>query len=152
MEILGQIGDKVYVADVDHNVLYATTPPDETVELVNDGRTTPDQFLKFNGAYLTDLAADRDEEAIIDAVERDADQMPPPLPESGTAPTDGAQVFVAGVLTTGGDSRVRILSASPERAVDATSVWLEGNPGLVTTKADIDADHVAGWMETPTPV
>ena len=152
MEILGQIGDKVYVGDVDHNVLYATTPPDETVELVNDGRTTPDQFLKFNGAYLTDLADDRDEEAIVDAVERDADQIPPPLPESGTAPADGAQVFVAGVLTTGGDSRVRILSASPERAVDATSVWLEGNPGLVTTKADIDADHVAAWMETPTPV
>lgn len=152
MEILGQIGDKVYVGDVDHNVLYATTPPDETVELVNDGRTTPDQFLKFNGAYLTDLAADRDEEAIIDAVERDADQMPPPLPDSGTAPVDGTQAYVAGVLTTDGDSRVRILSASPERAVDATSVWLEGNPGLVTTKADIDANHVAGWMETPTPV
>lgn len=149
MEILGQLGDKVYVADPDHGVLFSTRPPDETVEVETP---TPDQFLKFNGAYLTDLAADRDEEAIIDAVERDADQMPPPLPDSGTAPADGAQAFVAGVLTTGDDSRVRILSASPERAVGATSVWLEGNPGLVTTKADIDADHVAAWMETPTPV
>lgn len=148
MEILGQLGDKVYVADPDHDVLFSTRPPDETVEVETP---TPDQFLKFNGAYLTDLAADRDEEAIIDAVERDADDMPPPLPERGTPPPAGTPAFVAGVLNpqTG---RTRILTASPGEPGDDTQVWLEGNPGLVTTVADIEANHVAVWLETPTPV
>lgn len=151
MEILGQLGDTVYVADVDYDVLYATRPPGETVELVGDGRVHPEQFLKFNGAYLTDLADDRDEEAILDAVERDADQMPPPLPESGTPPAPGAPAFVAGVLTGPDGGQTRILTAEQADPQDDTSVWLEGNPDLVTTVGDIEANHVAVWFETPPP-
>lgn len=148
MEILGQLGDKVYVADPDHDALFATTPPDEAVEVIG---ATPDQFLKFNGAYLTELGDERDADGIIDAVERDADGMPPPLPESGTKPQPDAQAFVAGVLTTDEGTKVRILTAEPGEPGETTSVWLEGNPDLVTTMADIEANHVAVWVQTPPP-
>ncbi len=151
MEILGQLGDKVYVADLDYDVLYATTSPDETVELVGGGRTTPEQFLKFNGAYLTDLADDRDEDKIIDAVERDADGLPPPLPPSGTPPARGALTYVAGAIWPNDDIEVRVLTAEPGQPAATTSVWLEGDPDLVTTKAEIDARWSAGWFEIPPP-
>jgi hypothetical protein len=153
MEILGQLGDKVYVADPDHDVLYATRPPDETVELVGDGRTRPEQFLKFNGAYLTDLGDDRDQDTIIDAVERDADDMPSPLTNTGTPPPESAPAFVAGVLNPdAGPGRIRILTAEPGEPQDATSVWLEGNPDLVTTVADIERSYDAVWLQEPRPL
>lgn len=150
MEILGQLGDKVYVADPDHDTLYVTTPPDEAVEVV-DG-TRPESFLKFSGAYLTDLADDRDEDTILEAVQDNADEVPAPLPESGTPPAPDAQAYVAGVLWPDDGVQVRILTAEPGTPTAATSVWLEGDPERVTTKADVDASWSAGWMETPSPL
>lgn len=145
MDVLGQIGDTIFVADQDREVLFAVAADPDTPRVkVVDG-TTPDRWLKFTGGYLVDTGRPDDE--IIDQVEAFLDPTRP-LPLVGTGATAPAGPrWVVGELADG----TRILSGAEQVEAD-TEVWLEPDPATVLTMDALDAARSAVWDETPTPL
>lgn len=139
MEIIGQIGDRAYVVDRERDVLFVADGTAVDVEV-----PSPDEFLKFNGAYLQPYEGH--ESTLLQRVERFAADRPPPLPSRGDPPEPGGQVFVVGELPATG---TKVLSARPGPATADTKVWLESDPSLVTSMDDVDAIHAVEWWAQP---